>query len=78
MFFLLKPGAAAGAIAAAATTPLDVCKTVLNTQQDGVHAQGMIDAFKQVYRFGGIQGYFRGLRARVLFQAPATAICWVM
>ncbi|XP_011863963.1 PREDICTED: mitoferrin-1 isoform X2 [Vollenhovia emeryi] len=71
-------GATAGAIAAAATTPLDVCKTVLNTQQDGVHAQGMIDAFKQVYRFGGIQGYFRGLRARVLFQAPATAICWVI
>ncbi|EZA53183.1 mitoferrin-2 isoform X3 [Ooceraea biroi] len=71
-------GAAAGAIAAAVTTPLDVCKTVLNTQQDGVHAQGMIDAIKQVYRLGGVQGYFRGLRARVLFQAPATAICWVI
>jgi len=70
-------GAAAGAIAAAATTPLDVCKTVLNTQQDG-QAKGMIDAIKQVYRLGGIQGYFRGLRARVLFQAPATAICWMM
>lgn len=71
-------GAAAGAIAAAATTPLDVCKTVLNTQQDGAKAQGMIDAIKQIYRYGGMQGYFRGLRARVLFQAPATAICWVM
>ncbi|XP_025262366.1 mitoferrin-2 isoform X2 [Camponotus floridanus] len=74
----IASGAAAGAIAAAATTPLDVCKTVLNTQQDGVHAQGMMDAFRQVYRHGGIKGYFRGLRARVLFQAPATAICWVI
>lgn len=71
-------GATAGAIAAAITTPLDVCKTVLNTQQDGVRAQGMMDAFKQVYRFRGLRGYFRGLGARVLFQAPATAICWVM
>lgn len=71
-------GAAAGAIAAALTTPLDVCKTVLNTQQDGAKAQGMRDAFKQVYRHGGITGYFRGLYARVLFQAPATGICWMM
>lgn len=70
-------GAAAGAIAAAATTPLDVCKTVLNTQQD-VKVQGMMDAIKQIYRHGGMKGFFRGLRARVLFQAPATAICWVM
>ncbi|XP_015585425.1 mitoferrin-2 isoform X2 [Cephus cinctus] len=69
-------GAMAGAIAAATTTPLDVCKTVLNTQQGGVQAQGMVDAFKQVYRFGGIQGYFRGLTARIIYQMPATAICW--
>ncbi|XP_011140848.1 mitoferrin-1 isoform X2 [Harpegnathos saltator] len=74
----IQSGAAAGAIAAAVTTPLDVCKTVLNTQQDGAKAQGMIDAFRQVYMHGGIKGYFRGLCARVLFQAPATAICWMI
>lgn len=68
-------GALAGAIAAAATTPLDVCKTLLNTQS-GVHAQGMIDAFRKVYRYGGVRGYFRGLNARVLYQMPATTICW--
>ncbi|OAD59991.1 Mitoferrin-1, partial [Eufriesea mexicana] len=68
-------GALAGAIAAAVTTPLDVCKTLLNTQS-GVQTQGMIDAFKTVYRYGGLRGYFRGLNARVLYQMPATTICW--
>lgn len=66
----------AGAVAAAVTTPLDVCKTVLNTQQGGVRVQGMIHAFKIVYRYAGIRGYFRGLSARILYQMPATAICW--
>lgn len=69
-------GAMAGAIAAAATTPLDVCKTVLNTQQGDVKVQGLVDAFKTVYKYGGIKGYFRGLDARILYQMPATAICW--
>ncbi|XP_015513560.1 mitoferrin-1 isoform X1 [Neodiprion pinetum] len=69
-------GAMAGAIAAAATTPLDVCKTLLNTQQGGAQVEGMRDAFRTVYKFGGFQGYFRGLNARVLYQMPATAICW--
>ncbi|KAK0084725.1 hypothetical protein PV325_006534 [Microctonus aethiopoides] len=69
-------GGMAGAVAAAVTTPLDVCKTVLNTQQGGVRVQGMIHAFKIVYRYAGIRGYFRGLSARILYQMPATAICW--
>lgn len=68
-------GALAGAVAAGITTPLDVCKTLLNTQ-NGIQAQGMVDAFKKVYAFGGIKGYFRGINARVLYQMPATAICW--
>lgn len=66
----------AGASAAAATTPLDVCKTVLNTQQSGVKAQGMVHAIKIVYNFAGIPGFFRGLSARIFYQIPATAICW--
>ncbi|XP_050595568.1 mitoferrin-2 isoform X4 [Bombus affinis] len=68
-------GALAGAVAAAVTTPLDVCKTLLNTQS-GVQVQGMIDAIKTIYRYGGLRGYFRGLNARVLYQMPATTICW--
>ncbi|XP_071871945.1 mitoferrin-1 isoform X3 [Bombus fervidus] len=71
----MESGALAGAVAAAVTTPLDVCKTLLNTQS-GVQVQGMMDAIKTIYRYGGLRGYFRGLNARVLYQMPATTICW--
>ncbi|KAJ8977021.1 hypothetical protein NQ317_018746 [Molorchus minor] len=68
-------GALAGGVAAAVTTPLDVCKTLLNTQQNG-DTKGLIQAVKAVYRLGGPTGYFRGLQARIMYQMPATAICW--
>uniref|UniRef100_A0A671M289 Mitoferrin-1 n=1 Tax=Sinocyclocheilus anshuiensis TaxID=1608454 RepID=A0A671M289_9TELE len=59
-------GAAAGAVSAAITTPLDVCKTLLNTQENMVlssahvsgHLSGMVNA------------------ARVIYQMPSTAIAW--
>ncbi|XP_018910492.1 mitoferrin-2 isoform X2 [Bemisia tabaci] len=69
-------GAIAGGVAAAVTTPLDVCKTLLNTQEGERKISGLVNAIKAVYRLGGPFGYFRGLRARVLFQMPSTAICW--
>ncbi|NWI29533.1 MFRN1 protein, partial [Sula dactylatra] len=77
-------GAIAGAVAAAATTPLDVCKTLLNTQENMAlssvnisgHLSGMVNAFKTVYQLGGISGYFRGVQARVIYQMPSTAISW--
>lgn len=71
-------GGAAGAIAAAFTTPLDVCKTLLNTQEGGVIAptRGLVDAVKKVYKVAGVPGFFKGLQARVLYQMPATAVCW--
>ncbi|XP_041985414.1 mitoferrin isoform X2 [Aricia agestis] len=68
-------GAAAGALAAAATTPLDVCKTVLNTQEGG--AEGLAQAAALVLRASGPLGFFRGVTARVLYQMPAAAICWL-
>jgi len=76
-------GALAGAVAASITTPLDVCKTLLNTQEVGAvstmgqpHIKGLPHAFRTVYRLGGIRGYFQGMSARVLYQMPSTAICW--
>lgn len=78
----LISGGVAGAVAAAATTPLDVCKTLLNTQEkcavskSGSSVEGLVQAFQTVYRFRGLPGYFRGITARVLFQMPATAISW--
>ncbi|KAJ8392707.1 hypothetical protein AAFF_G00071910 [Aldrovandia affinis] len=76
-------GAAAGALSAAVTTPLDVCKTLLNTQEGAArrgnstgHLTGMMDAARTVYRFGGAPAFFMGLRARVIYQTPSTAIAW--
>ncbi|NXF11317.1 MFRN1 protein, partial [Smithornis capensis] len=77
-------GAVAGAVAAAATTPLDVCKTLLNTQENvalsslhvGGHLSGMLNAFRTVYQLGGVPGFFKGVQARVIYQMPSTAIAW--
>lgn len=73
----MTAGAAAGAAAAALTTPLDVCKTLLNTQEDGVgKTKGLVQAVKKVYRAAGMGGFFKGMQPRILYQMPATAICW--
>lgn len=77
-------GAAAGAISAAITTPLDVCKTLLNTQENVAlssmnisgHLSGMVNTFRTVYRLGGIPAFFKGVQARVIYQMPSTAIAW--
>uniref|UniRef100_A0A8C0ZAB7 Mitoferrin-1 n=1 Tax=Cyanistes caeruleus TaxID=156563 RepID=A0A8C0ZAB7_CYACU len=77
-------GAVAGAVAAAATTPLDVCKTLLNTQENMAlsslnirgHLSGMANAFGTVYQLGGLPGFFKGVQARVIYQMPSTAISW--
>ncbi|BFZ01566.1 hypothetical protein BsWGS_04605 [Bradybaena similaris] len=74
-------GATAGSVAACITMPLDVCKTLLNTQEHCTrthltYISGMASAFKTVYEFCGITGFFRGLSARVIYQMPSTAISW--
>ncbi|KAI5943435.1 mitoferrin-1 isoform X1 [Manis javanica] len=77
-------GGLAGALAAAATTPLDVCKTLLNTQENMAlnlanisgRLSGMANAFRTVYQLNGLPGYFKGMQARVIYQMPSTAISW--
>lgn len=77
-------GAAAGAISAAITTPLDVCKTLLNTQENVAlssvnisgHLSGMANTFRTVYKLGGVAAFFKGAQARVIYQMPSTAIAW--
>ena len=72
----------AGAVAAAATTPLDVCKTLLNTQERCAVAKsesaitGLSHAFRTIYEFRGVLGFFKGITARVIYQMPSTAISW--
>ena len=76
-------GALSGAVASTLTMPLDVCKTLLNTQEAGVlkaikssEVKGLYRAAKTVYRMTGFRGFFSGLTARILYQAPSTAISW--
>ncbi|XP_029366357.1 mitoferrin-1 isoform X1 [Echeneis naucrates] len=80
----IMSGALAGAVSAAVTTPLDVCKTLLNTQENVAlnsmnisgHLTGMANAFRTVYRLGGLTAFFKGVQARVIYQMPSTAIAW--
>lgn len=86
----LVAGAGAGTLAAAVTTPFDVAKTLLNTQEEcpGASAakqatltgrryvSGLMSAMSTVYAYNGLAGFSKGISARVCFAAPATAISW--
>ncbi|PKA64857.1 Nicotinamide adenine dinucleotide transporter 1, chloroplastic [Apostasia shenzhenica] len=73
-------GAAAGALAAAVTTPLDVVKTQLQCQ--GVcgcarfSTSSMNEVIHSIIKRDGYAGLMRGWKPRMLFHAPAAAICW--
>jgi len=76
-------GAIAGAVASAVTTPLDVCKTLLNTQEklalvaaNSDRISGLTSALRVVYKCCGFRGYFQGIQARVVVAIPSTAISW--
>ena len=76
-------GGVAGALAAVVTMPLDVCKTLLNTQEANVLSRlqtnkvvGILSAVKTVYKMAGLRGFFKGLWPRVCYQMPSTAISW--
>ncbi|ERN15337.1 hypothetical protein AMTRI_Chr05g69250 [Amborella trichopoda] len=76
----IAAGGAAGALAGAVTTPLDVVKTRLQCQgmcgADTFISGSILNAIKQIVAKEGPQALLRGLKPRVLFHAPAAAICW--
>lgn len=74
-------GGLAGGFAAAATTPLDVIKTMLQTRgtssdREIRHARGLLSAAGIIWRREGARGFVKGMNARVVTAAPSTAICW--
>ncbi|KAF7049329.1 hypothetical protein CFC21_057888 [Triticum aestivum] len=73
-------GAAAGALAAALTTPLDVVKTQLQCQGvcgcERFASSSIGDVFRTIIKRDGYVGLMRGWKPRMLFHAPAAAICW--
>ena len=75
-------GGIAGALAAAATTPLDVIKTMLQTKGNSQDAEikkvrGFMDAAKIIYNREGMTGFSRGMRPRLVAAMPSTAVCWM-
>lgn len=73
-------GAVAGALAAAVTTPLDVVKTQLQCQGvcgcDRFSSGSIRDVIETIVKKDGYGGLMRGWIPRMLFHAPAAAICW--
>lgn len=73
-------GAAAGALAAAVTTPLDVVKTQLQCQGvcgcDRFTNSSIRGVIRSIVQKDGYRGLMRGWKPRILFHAPAAAICW--
>jgi len=74
-------GGLAGAAAAAATTPLDVIKTLLQTRGSSRderirNCRGLVDAAKTIHQREGMKGFLRGMRPRIVTTMPSTAICW--
>ncbi|XP_065043524.1 uncharacterized protein LOC103987919 isoform X1 [Musa acuminata AAA Group] len=73
-------GAAAGGLAAAITTPLDVVKTQLQCQGvcgcDRYSSSSINEVIRAILRHDGYAGLMRGWKPRMLFHAPAAAICW--
>ena len=74
-------GALSGAFAATLTTPLDVCKTVLQTRGTSNEAEvrsarGLFGAASIIRRRHGWAGFTRGLWPRVITAMPSNAVCW--
>lgn len=69
-------GSAAGGVAAAVTTPLDVVKTRLMTQTPGSGTQykGIVDGLKRIAREEGGGALFSGLTPRIIWISVGGAI----
>ncbi|THU44511.1 hypothetical protein C4D60_Mb02t08150 [Musa balbisiana] len=76
----LTAGGAAGALASAVTTPLDVVKTRLQCQgvcgADTFNGSSIRMVMEKIVAKEGPRALLQGLKPRVLFHAPAAAICW--
>ncbi|CAK0783894.1 hypothetical protein CVIRNUC_007094 [Coccomyxa viridis] len=73
-------GGAAGGVAAALTTPLDVVKTRLQLEGVGsrtsYRAINLMGTIQHIARNEGSRALWAGIRPRVMFHVPAAAITW--
>lgn len=76
-------GGLAGGVAAAATCPIDVLKTALQTRgllppEQAKLISGPLSAAKFVLQRRGWSGLWAGVLPRILAHMPATAACWTI
>ncbi|CAK7891547.1 mitochondrial RNA-splicing protein Mrs4p [[Candida] anglica] len=74
-------GGIAGGIAAALTNPFDCIKTALQTRGISTNPEmravtGFSSAAKALLKEGGSKAFIRGLKPRIIFNVPSTAISW--
>lgn len=74
-------GGIAGGIASALTNPLDCIKTALQTRgisnnQSLRVSTGFVSAASALFKESGIKAFTRGLKPRIIFNVPSTAISW--
>ncbi|RLV82952.1 Mitochondrial RNA-splicing protein MRS4 [Meyerozyma sp. JA9] len=74
-------GGVAGGIAAALTNPFDCIKTALQTKGISTNSAlrnitGFSSAVGAMYKQSGIRAFTRGLKPRIIFNVPSTAISW--
>lgn len=80
-YFHCISGGIAGGIAAALTNPLDCIKTTLQTKGISTNeslrsVDGFLSAASAMYKQGGTGAFMRGLKPRIIFNVPSTAISW--
>lgn len=80
LFVHIMAGGVAGASASAVTTPFDVVKTRLQCQgvcgADRFTSSSIRNAIQTIVAKEGPTALLKGLKPRMLFHAPAAAICW--
>eukprot|EP00928_Gymnodinium_smaydae_P053888 TRINITY_DN37781_c0_g1_i1.p1 TRINITY_DN37781_c0_g1~~TRINITY_DN37781_c0_g1_i1.p1 ORF type:complete len:330 (-),score=39.25 TRINITY_DN37781_c0_g1_i1:72-1061(-) len=73
--FFLSAGVG-GAVAAAATLPLDVLKTRLQTQCVKDNGSGTLGIIRSIWHKEGIRGFYKGFTPRLAIATPAATMCW--
>ncbi|MGK3745147.1 MAG: solute carrier family 25 phosphate transporter 23/24/25/41 [Bacillariaceae sp.] len=70
-------GAMAGICAVSACYPLDLVKTRLTTQFEGrEYYSGIRDAFRKIYKYEGVMGFYSGIGPTLLVAVPNFAISY--
>lgn len=74
-------GGISGATGAALTTPLDCVKTLLQIRGESTNpiiknSNTLMKAAKTIYQLNGWNGFWRGLKPRIITNVPSAAISW--